>query len=708
MIDPSVISRLKDVINQNPQVGTFKLHLERTSPLTNIPRPPAVGFVRRRDSQGRDLLEWLEGELAPKRNQVIALIGPGGVGKTTLASEAARAVSKLFGSRIVWTSALGRDDYSIWTLLDEIAAQLGHSEIRALPPATKTQRVQAVIAAAPTLIVLDNFETVRNLEQTQCLEFLAKRAACSVLITSRQIIGNLRNITISMMSTAEANDFLNRLIEQSSNPLMFAERDRDRVITASERNPLVMQWMVGQIDLGRDSNSVLGDLFQGTGDAAVQAFDRSFDLGALGDDGRAVLLALSLFVPDASRAAIADVAGFGTDENRVSEAVRRLASLFLVKSISGSRLSVIGLTRELAKARLSKNDNANEFRKRYIAHFVKYAETHSQPTPQDYDRLEPEKENLLNAMDVAFDSRDWQSVQRIAKVLVAPASGMLATRGYWEEAIQRGEQAIDAAREGKNDVAIAQFSGNTATLRMMRGEYDEARQGHQLALKVFRKLKNDENIAVALHQLANLSQYQGELNEARRLYNESLEIRRKLDNQSGIATTLHNLAALAQAQGDLAEARKLYNESLEIAKKLDDQSGIASTLHQLGMLEQQEGGLEDARRLYKESLEIEKKRGNQSGIAITLHQLATLAQDQGRLEEARQLYHESLEIGHKLGDQSGIALALGRLGTLHESEGNSVEAAKNYREALEIFEKLGSPNAEVARRSLSRVESTIS
>jgi tetratricopeptide (TPR) repeat protein len=103
-------------------------------------------------------------------------------------------------------------------------------------------------------------------------------------------------------------------------------------------------------------------------------------------------------------------------------------------------------------------------------------------------------------------------------------------------------------------------------------------------------------------------------------------------------------------------------------------------------------------------LEIAKRLGDQSGIASTLHELGSLAQSQGEIEEARRLYNESLEIAKRLGDQSGIAITLHQLGMLAEVENNKVEAVRLFREALGIFERLKSPDAEIARRSLERVE----
>jgi tetratricopeptide (TPR) repeat protein len=628
---------------------------------THLPRRPAVGFVARRDKDGRDIVARLKETLTPESSQLIVLWGEGGIGKTTLAAEAARELFGVFAKRILWTSADGREDFSLSTLLDEIATQLGQPDLRRLALEPKKEDVRVLIAAAPTLIMLDNFETISPAEQTSCAKWIAEHAPCPALITTRQQINGAHNILIDAMSLEEAREFLNRLIAQAGNSRAFEGLDRDRIIQSADANPLVMQWIIAQIDLAQRPGDVLDSLAHGEGDAAQRVFDRSFNLPQLSDDGRASLLALSLFAPSASRPALAEVAGLGDDIKRLNEAIKSLAALCLVETTdAGERLTIEGLTRELARAHLYKDERAGEFRRRFVAYFVRYAEANAKTTAKDFDALESEKDNLLSAMDAAFEMKDWASLMGIRSAL----EEFLDLRGYWNEAIQRGEQAVAAAQSAEDEWRVAMFAMNVATIRLFRGEYNEAHSVYQQTLKVYKKLGSEENIAVCLHQLGRL----------------------------------------AQKEGDIAEARRLYNESLDINKRLGNQSGIAITLHQLGILAQKEGEIAEARRLYNESLEIEKRLGNQSGIAFSLGQLGRLAEIEGDTAEARRLYNESLDINKKLGDQSGIAISLHQLGRLAEDQGDKAEAARLFREALSIFEKLGSPNAELARQSLKRVE----
>ncbi|HEY0323848.1 MAG TPA: tetratricopeptide repeat protein [Pyrinomonadaceae bacterium] len=708
-----------------------------------IPRRPAVGFVQRDDDRGRNILKLLKEELTPENNQLIVLWGRGGAGKTTLAAEAVREMSTTFPDRIVWTSARDNADFKYTTLLNEIAAQLGRADLRTLGTQEKEEQVRALIDDAPTLIVLDNFETIKGEEQELCVRFLASRAPCPTLITTREEINEdeVNNISLDAMLLEEARELLRRLIERVGHPRRFKALDQDKIIQKTEYNPLLLRWVVRQIDLAQKPETALAYLAQGDTDVAERIFDRSFNLERVGDDGRAALLALSLFVPDASREALAEVAGFGTDILRLDKAVENLAAVWLIDTTEeADRLIIRGLTYERSKARLTKNSRSTDFYQQFVLYFLKYAEAHSQTTPEDFDALEAEKDNMLNALDVAYRMEDWQSVMRIRAVL----EWFLNLHGYWDEAIQRGEQALQAARHAQTNEGIAYFAHNIAVMYQRRGDLDKARRLYDESLEITKGLGDQSGIAVTLHQLAMIAQNQGEIEEARRLYDESLEIEKRLGNQSGIANSLGALGNVARSQGEIEEARRLYNECLAISKKLSNLSIIAQVLHQLAMIAQDQDDVEEARRLYDESLEIKKRLGNQSGIAITLHQLAMIAQNQGEIEEARRLYDESLEIKKKLGDQSGIAISLHalaillreqgdlrearrlyeaslvitkklgdksnlaliyyNLGLLTEEEGNKAEAVRLWRESLSMFEELHSPYAEMVRRKLARME----
>src|SRR5205807_2756640 len=139
------------------------------------------------------------------------------IGKTTLAAEAARELQEAYQNRIVWSSAEGRTDFALLSLLDDIATQFGRAELRTLAPAAKDEQVRALVAEAPALVVLDNYETIAD-EEKKRIEAWFKAAHCSALFTSRPKVAGTVFVPVSAMSPEEAEEFLSRVIEQTQDP----------------------------------------------------------------------------------------------------------------------------------------------------------------------------------------------------------------------------------------------------------------------------------------------------------------------------------------------------------------------------------------------------------------------------------------------------------------------------------------------------------
>jgi tetratricopeptide (TPR) repeat protein len=303
----------------------------------------------------------------------------------------------------------------------------------------------------------------------------------------------------------------------------------------------------------------------------------------------------------------------------------------------------------------------------------------------------------------------WQQDSRVA---LSGESGAVISLPVEEKEkeIARIEVLLRTARalpqqDRRSQITIAQLLLKLGTLHYALGDLSAAKECYAESLGISRRIEEAGIEALSLHRLGMIAQDQGDLTEAERLYETSLEMEKKLGNEGNVSGCLHQLGILAQEQGDWTKARRLYEESLEIEKKLGLQGQVASTLHQLGILAQEQGDLTEARRLYQESLEIEKKLGNESGVGASLHQLGNVSYLQGDLAEAQRLYQESLQIRKRLGDQNGMALNLTQLGQIAEIQRKQIEASELFRGALRIFEKLRSPNAEIARRALARLES---
>src|ERR1044072_2540193 len=354
-----------------------------------------VGFVPREYKEGEDFVQSLVKEISVPETELLVLWGPGGVGKTTLALQVARYFEEQ--KRVVWINADNRVDVSLGVLLDEIADSLDHPEFRQHPPAQKKEQVLNILRKDPSLVILDNFETVSPESQGECLGFL-KLSGFVSLITTRDRIDDVKNRKIDEMLKSEAEEFLSRLMEDAALPQAFTKDVQAKIIEVAEKNPLVMQWIVGQIDLAQKPEDVFEDLSHGEGEAAKRVFDRSFNLPQLGDDGRRVLLVHSLFTQDARRKSIREIAGI-SDIKRFKEAVGNISSLRLITvTEGGERLLLQGLTRQLARAIFDKNQRAKYYRQKFIKYFTDFSDKHGKPTIENLPLLDDDKDNILTAI----------------------------------------------------------------------------------------------------------------------------------------------------------------------------------------------------------------------------------------------------------------------------------------------------------------------
>lgn len=614
--------------------------------LDRIPREPLIGFVPRR-SGDRDLVEELKIVLARSGNRVVQIVGAGGVGKTTLAAQVARELIKTVEQNVLWLTAEGRSDFNVNTLLNEIAVQLGHPEMRSLGSRDKPRELKSLLRRMPSLIFIDNFEVIESREQVRCLNFLKSAETVGVIVSRQHLEGPFTYI-IELMSEIEAVEFLFRL-QRLKEKNLFGDLGPRHIAAVCGSNPLAMRLFVAQLAFTGNVEAALkdigdSDIRKSKDDPVIRVYDRSVNLPELGDDGRTMLRALALFVPSASRAALSAVAGFGDDHEGLESRISALQQLELISVTPGAdRLMVEGSVRDLL------NEPADRYRDslswRFVDYFLAYTEQHSHATAEDFDALDLEVENLLDAMDMAVEFKRSAELIRICIAM----SRFFDVRGYWDESLKRNAQALKMARATKQAQLVPVINQTIGGIYLRRRQLTKAETAYRAVLRAYSKADNGSGIATTLRQLGSIAADRSRLKEAEQLYLQALDISRRLNLTAGIADNLHNLAIIAQEQGDLDRAQRWYQESLEIT---GDQGNVAISLHQLGVIAHEKGELSRARDYFEQSLAIKRRLGDRNGTADSLHELGLLLGDLKLTDQAERCLTESLSIYEQLGSPS--------------------------------------------------------
>ncbi len=353
---------------------------------TSPPRPvPHSTLPRRQPFFGRvDEVARIAAALEPTdRSWGLGIAGPGGIGKTALALEAAhRAPAERFPLKL-WVTAKGREldpdglrplpdqpVHDFDSLLAELGRALARDAIPRSDPAERATLVRHALAGQRALLVIDNLEALNTAERQRVFNLLRNLPDdCRALVTSRRAgsasPGNW--LALDRLERAAADVLLEELARRWSAVGRLNTADRARLYAETAGNPLLLTWTAGQLGLARRRCYAVGHAIDRLQEAQRHNDPLAFIFGDLVDcftaDETAVLAALvhfsepaplvwllplSTLSPTAARTALDDLRDRSlllTDDDRGTWLLPALAARYLrrvrpeVVAATGERLA---------------------------------------------------------------------------------------------------------------------------------------------------------------------------------------------------------------------------------------------------------------------------------------------------------------------------------------------------------------------------------
>ncbi len=386
-------------------------------------------------------------------HRLTTLIGPGGSGKTRLATETARTLLGDLpdGAWLVELAAIGADgDVAQSTLA---ALGLRDALLGAAPNAEPTDRLIAAIREREALLILDNCEHVIESAAAFAHRVLGECQRLRILATSREPLG----ITGEALWLVEPLALPERDAspgEIESSPAVQLLRDRAgavrrdlavpyqldghtlptmaRVCRALDGIPLAIELAAARLrTMSLDQlASRLDDRFRLLTSGSRTALPRHRTLRAvvdwswelLTDAERMVLRRLAAFSGGASLDAAERVcAGDGVEQEQVLELLTALAekSLLLTEGDSAPRYRMIGTIKEYAGQRLAEAGESDLARHAHLVYFTELTET-AEPHLRRAEQLEwlatleVEHDNIGSAMRGALAAGEAHAAMRLA------------------------------------------------------------------------------------------------------------------------------------------------------------------------------------------------------------------------------------------------------------------------------------------------------
>lgn len=229
-------------------------------------------------------------------------------------------------------------------------------------------------------------------------------------------------------------------------------------------------------------------------------------------------------------------------------------------------------------------------------------------------------------------------------------------------------------------------------LAFQQGDLAAAATLCEQSLALYSQLGDQDALSSALNSLGNVRRERGEYGAATALYERFLAIGRQHHDEHAIAVGLNNLGSTAHRQGDLRRAEALYEESLALRRATGDPAGVAYTIGSLAAVALDRGDVERAATVAEEELALQRELGHKWGIARALTTLAAAAAMCDETGRARTLCGQGLALYKEIGETWGMAGTLQTLGDIARREGALQQAMECFEESLALYRQgSGSP-----------------
>jgi tetratricopeptide (TPR) repeat protein len=643
--------------------------LAQPEPLTNMnfSRPPMVTdfFDRTVADDGSSLVEKIIDLLTGQaRSGIVALEGPGGIGKTVVAWEVAkRCYKKKLFSAIIWTTAkteIISDPETLVSIKDSkyyidsldgmlltIGKTIGYRRILELEGRDIYEFVLKCLNDLPVLLIIDNLESLNKSDATEIGHFIEELPNLTkVLLTSREKIQGRGEWAVEVSGLDQANS--RKMIVQEAERLhvSLSEEDIEACVELSEGVPLTIQFMLSLMHShGFDPRRAHADLLNHKS-FQKYLFDHVYNQ-KLTDADRLVLKVLPIFEAPVKPDVIASAV-----ELPIAHVENSLGTLYyhsLVKQVTeNDEISYFIPTtiKEFVKSKIL--TGALDFwirTHRLLANY--YINTAKSMDMEDCIRyLKINKRNLFSTMDACYSQKNWEYVLNLAAVFCWP----LGELGYTKDRESWGRMAIEAAQNtGKRHEEEWHLITDISYCHLLKGETDAAKEICQEALE---NSQYPEIKGLAARKLASISLYD-DPDRAKILVEEALTHLQQWNSPKAnywISITKKLQAIIYSVLGDQETAIRLLEEVIEEFER--NRYNLAQKIvitNILSLVRARNGEIDRALKKIEENRAFAKENDLQHALAHNYFQHGKIEMLRENYEEAATLLDESYNIYSKLG-----------------------------------------------------------
>lgn len=627
--------------------------------------------------------------------RLLTLLGPGGIGKTRLALEAASSALGAFSHGVFFVPLTPVSAAS--GIVPAIAETMGLQFYGNAP--LKEQLLEYVVNKQ-MLLLLDNFEHLIAAEDL-IADILSAAPNVKLLVTSRESLRLQEEWAYSVEGLSfpkEGDDTLEydalHLFEQSARrasvrfPIEEKRQQMVKICQLVEGMPLALElaasWLkvtpietiAEQLTQGFDVLNTRHQNMPERHQSMRVVLEQSWQL--LDAEEKEVLPRLSVFRGGFQREAGEAVAGASLGM------LGTLIEKSWLRVNEAGRYHLHELVRQFVSEKLSAEDKEKTL-ERHSAYYLMWLES-----------LEPklvssEQRHTLNAIAEDDDNVrvawQWAAEHGQVQRLVNAARSLFDFYSI-RSRFQEGQELFAHAVTRTKSRDCATLLARRGAFHYGLGDYDAAKADLEASLTM---TQSDKERAFALSTLGQVAHVQGQRKASEDYFRESIALYEHLADKSGMALSRIGLADMLNSFAFFEEGRGVAREALAISRETGRTDLVSYALATLAWATCCLGGYDESERYWREGLELSQTLEDRNGIGRGLNFLGWVAWCHGGEHLAKAIsYHEqALALYRAINNRTSIAMCLGDLALALAEGGHPQEAQERGLEGLALAKQIG-------------------
>ena len=700
--------------------------------------PPAARDFTGRGAQLDAMLSVLRNPTGASPVGLVAVTGMGGIGKTTLAVQAAHAMADSYPDGQLYLNLRGYGPGQPMAVADaqrQLLRSIG-VEMQLIPGDVEEAAalLRSQLAGRRVLILLDNTADV-----AQVLPLLPGHAGSSAIITSRGSLATLpgaRQIHLDALSESESVELLTGVVGQTR---VDAEPDAAKYLAAlSGRLPLAVRLIGGRLasrpawpiqhlvtilqdekrrldSFGSDETGVRASIASSVD--FLESSERALDREA------ARVLPLLSVLDGSDLVTVVASRLLELPHHRTDAVLERLVDLNLLESVGPERYRFHDLIRAYARERAdqllsrAERDAGVERVLRFYTEIgwatqsrthpgnprIALATSHFEPLPTTNDTeaalswLDAEQRNLADRYHQAIESSLAGS--GVIPELVLSLFGYLEARSRWVEMEAMCGSALRIATQLDLAPMAAWLEHDTAIPQVENGSLEIAAERLLRALGRFRSLPDLRGQARCCTSVAHVLGRLNRVADAIEYGNEALQLSRKIGDRTVEGVAYVALGGLYDRNGEFALADAAYQRGIELAEQSRDVRSVGKRYLNTGFSHLLVGRFDDAVEPLLKSLDAAKRGKSDDLQTQALQCLAGAYASRGEYRQAHATLDEGIVLIRALGNRLREGAFILEHGKISAAEADFPAAARYLESAVDILHA-NSPHLEVVAAEL--------